>query len=103
TRDIVASRQIKKIEMTSDLVNLLKKKIPEPYVNKDLSKVFQALRIEVNNELENLKTLLTDALEVLQKGAVLIIVSYHSLEDRIVKHFFRAAKELKVLTKRPLM
>lgn len=66
----------------------------DPYIrgNKPryLSQVFQALRIEVNDEIGALKTFLTDALEVLAPGGRLVIMSYHSLEDRLVKNFFKS-------------
>lgn len=102
TRDIIEYRQSAKFESTSDLVELLKKKIPPRYVNKDLSKVFQALRIEVNSELDNLKNALEEAAELMETGGRIVVVSYHSLEDRIVKNFFRSGKSLKVLTKKPI-
>ena len=54
-----------------------------------LSKVFQAIRIEVNQELESLKEMLTSASEMLKPGGRLVIISYHSLEDRLVKNFMR--------------
>lgn len=102
SRDIAAFRKTKKFETTFDLVELLKVKIPPRYLKGDLSKVFQALRIEVNNELANLEKILDDSPYILEKGGRVIVVSYHSLEDRIVKHSFRANKMLKVITKRPV-
>jgi 16S rRNA (cytosine1402-N4)-methyltransferase len=102
TRDIIEHRQSAKFELTSDLVELLKIKIPPRYVNKDLSKVFQALRIEVNNELDNLKKALEESVDLMEKGGRIAVVSYHSLEDRIVKNFFRSGKSLKVITKKPI-
>jgi len=102
SRDIVQHRNTKKFETTFDLVDLLKIKIPPRYLKGDLSKVFQALRIEVNNELENLEKALDDSAGILEPGGRVAVVSYHSLEDRIVKNKFRSNKELKVITKRPL-
>jgi 16S rRNA (cytosine1402-N4)-methyltransferase len=102
TRDIIEYRKIKRFEKTLELVELLKKKIPVRYLNKDLSKVFQALRIEVNNELDNLKKVLNDTVEYLEPGGRMVVVSYHSLEDRIVKNFFRSNEKLKVVTKKPV-
>ena len=103
TRDIIEYRSRKKFETTFELVELLKLKIPPRYLNKDLAKVFQGLRIEVNGELDNLKKVLESALEILETGARIVAISYHSLEDRIVKNFLRAGSELKVLTKKPVL
>jgi 16S rRNA (cytosine1402-N4)-methyltransferase len=102
TRDIVAARKLKRFETTFDLVETLKEKIPPRFLNKDLSKAFQAIRIEVNGELDNLKKALVDAAGNLEQGARIVAVSYHSLEDRIVKNFFRASEELKAITKKPV-
>ncbi|HJY63330.1 MAG TPA: 16S rRNA (cytosine(1402)-N(4))-methyltransferase RsmH [Ignavibacteria bacterium] len=102
SRDIVSSRNTKKFESTFDLAELLKQKIPYKYVNRDLSKVFQALRIEVNNELENLELAIDDSAEILEEGGRIVIVSYHSLEDRIVKNKFRSNENLRVITKKPV-
>lgn len=102
-RDIAEARRRKKFETTFDLAELLKKKLPYKYVNKDLSKVFQALRIEVNNELENLETVLDESADMLESGGRVVAVSYHSLEDRIVKNKFRQNEKLKVITKKPIV
>jgi len=98
--DIVNSRKAGKIEKTFDLVEIMKKKTPPRYLNKDLSKLFQAIRIEVNNEMGNLDSVLGDSVEFLETGARIAAVSYHSLEDRIVKNFFRQKDDLKVITKK---
>jgi 16S rRNA (cytosine1402-N4)-methyltransferase len=102
TRDIAEARRKKKFETTFDLAEVLKEKIPPRYLNKDLSKVFQAVRIEVNCELDNLKKVLKDSVDHLEEGARMAVISYHSLEDRIVKNFFRSNENLKVLTKKPV-
>ncbi len=102
TRDIIEYRQKKKFETTGEVAELLKKKIPPRYVNKDLSKVFQALRIEVNDEMGNLKKALEDSVDCLETGGKVIIVSYHSLEDRMTKNFFRSNEMLKAVTKKPV-
>jgi len=103
TREIVKYRQEKKFEMTLELAELLREKIPARYFNKDMSKVFQALRIEVNNELVNLTSGLSGIAGFLESGARIVCVSYHSLEDRIVKNFFRSEAVLEALTKKPVL
>jgi 16S rRNA (cytosine1402-N4)-methyltransferase len=103
SRDIVQYRKERQFETTFDLVELLKLKIPPRYLKGDLSKVFQALRIEVNNELYNLEKALDESADILEQGGRLIAVSYHSLEDRIVKNRFRSDNRLKVITKRPVI
>lgn len=102
TKDIIEYRRTKKFETTGEVFELLKKKIPPRYLNKDLSKFFQALRIEVNDEMKNLKKVLEDSAECLEAGARIAVVSYHSLEDRMAKNFFRASEKLKVITKKPV-
>jgi 16S rRNA (cytosine1402-N4)-methyltransferase len=71
-------------------MEIIKQVLPERKINKLSAMVFQALRIEVNEELESLKDMLTQAAEVLKPGGRLVVISYHSLEDRIVKNFFKA-------------
>src|SRR5437667_60607 len=77
SRDIVNARKSKPFETTFGLVKIAGEKIPRRYLNKDLSKIFQALRIKVNNELENLKLALQDAANFLEKEARLVVISYH--------------------------
>ncbi len=100
--EIVLQRKIKLFETTFDLVELIRSKVPPRFLNSDLSKLFQAIRIEVNNELENLEQVLKNATEVLAEGGRIVAVSYHSLEDRIVKNAFRSDEKLRVLTKKPI-
>jgi 16S rRNA (cytosine1402-N4)-methyltransferase len=100
--EIVLSRKNKSIETTFELVELIRSKVPPRFLNSDLSKLFQAIRIEVNNELENLERVLKDSTDVLAEGGRIVAVSYHSLEDRIVKNAFRSDEKLKVLTKKPV-
>jgi 16S rRNA (cytosine1402-N4)-methyltransferase len=84
---IVAARQQRRIETTIQLYNVLEKLVPQKTANKFLAQVFQALRIEVNKELDVLKELLTDVATVIKPGGRLVVISYHSLEDRLVKNF----------------
>ncbi|NLU39773.1 MAG: 16S rRNA (cytosine(1402)-N(4))-methyltransferase RsmH [Bacteroidales bacterium] len=84
---IVEARQKEKINTTSQLCKVLEPLVPQKAASKYLAKVFQALRIEVNQELEVLKTFLTDVADVLKPGGRLVVISYHSLEDRLVKNF----------------
>ncbi|MBO6522431.1 MAG: 16S rRNA (cytosine(1402)-N(4))-methyltransferase RsmH [Balneolaceae bacterium] len=92
-----ASRQIAKaiinarpIETTGELKAAVGEVIKGKFQVKSLARVFQGIRIEVNRELEMLKDVLTQSLEVLKPGGRLVVMSYHSLEDRIVKRFFKA-------------
>ena len=86
---IVTARQISTINSSGQLVETIKRCIPRGAENKYLAKVFQALRIEVNSELESLKSLLMQSVNLLQQGGRLVIITYHSLEDRLVKNFFK--------------
>ena len=87
---IVEARAKKPIRTTGELIDIIKPILPERKINKLSAMVFQALRIEVNEELEVLKEMLQQAAEVLKPGGRLVVISYHSLEDRLVKNFFRA-------------
>lgn len=87
-QNIVQSRSLKVIELTSDLVAVVEKTLHKrDKWSKYLSQVFQALRIEVNDELGSLKTLLEQCAELLTEGGRLSVITYHSLEDRLVKNF----------------
>ena len=88
-RTIVEARTERAIETTFELKNLLNKYLPKGKQNKILAQIYQAIRIEVNNELEVLKTFLMDSKEVLKQDGRLSVISYHSLEDRLVKRFIR--------------
>lgn len=85
---IVQQRKIKKFSTTFELNEVISKITPVNYLAKTLSRVYQALRIYVNDELSNIKEFLINGLKVLKKGGRFVIISYHSLEDRIVKDFF---------------
>lgn len=121
SKTIVEKRAAKKIETTGQLVSIITELVPQNFQRKTLSRIFQALRIYVNDELGNLKLFLENSLKVLKKGGRIVVISYHSLEDRIVKDFFKAEtivnlspKEdplglikrdarLKLITKKPLL
>ena len=87
---IVAARTSQKIDTTRDLVAIIQSFIPLRQANQYLSKVFQALRIEVNREIDNLSGLLQQSSLLLQCGGRLAVISYHSLEDRLVKNYFKS-------------
>ncbi|GHS85499.1 ribosomal RNA small subunit methyltransferase H [Bacteroidia bacterium] len=86
---IVHERTRSAITTTTQLVQTLKPMLSPKIENKLLAMVFQALRIEVNQELEALKQLLLQSLDLLRQGGRLVIISYHSLEDRLVKYFMK--------------
>lgn len=122
SKAITEKRRVKKFKTTFDLVEIIKE---EYKINKKgeidfLAKIFQALRIKVNRELENLEKVLEDSTELIEKGGRIVIVSYHSLEDRIVKNFFKEGTrssrpgnnpffddivepKLNILTKKPIV
>ncbi len=87
---IIENRNVEKFQKTNQLVHVLSKFAPKNAENKFFAKIFQALRIEVNNEMEALKDLLKASELLLSKGGRLVIISYHSLEDRLVKNFIRS-------------
>ncbi len=87
-REIVHHRKSKRIETTEDLKQLFTY-IPPHKQNKFFAQVFQAVRIEVNQELEVLKEMLVQAHRILKPGGRLVVISYHSLEDRLVKRFLK--------------
>ena len=89
TQNILDFRKKNDIHTTFDLIEVLKPLIPIRLKNKFLAQIFQAIRIEVNNELGALKLLLQQAANLLKPGGRLVCISYHSLEDRCVKHFFQ--------------
>lgn len=119
-RRIVEKRAEAPIETTGQLARIIESSVGGKFAVKSLSRVFQAVRIEVNNELHRLKAILDDSLPFMAVGGRIVVISYHSLEDRIVKTFFNACAattipsgnkfqpdtpripELKVITKKPL-
>jgi len=86
---IIQHRLKQRIVTTSQLITCIKPMIPRQTENQYLSKVFQAIRIEVNHELESLEEMMAGAVEMLKPGGRLAVISYHSLEDRLVKNFMR--------------
>jgi len=102
---IVNYRQNKKIETTGELSEIIISAYPKAQYRKNhpARKSFQALRIYVNDELRALEDALDDSQELLAEGGRLVVMSYHSLEDRIVKHFIKDSKTLKALNKKPII
>jgi len=107
-RQIVVAREKKPIKTTFDLVEVIKASVPFWYKRRRIhfaTKTFQALRIAVNQELENIKCALEQSMRALEAGARIVIISFHSLEDRIIKHFFKQKAEegkVQILTKKPI-
>ncbi len=87
--NLVHFRLSKPFETTKELADVAKMSAPKNKENKYLAQVFQALRIEVNQELDSLKDLLEQAAKVIKPGGRLVVMSYHSLEDRIVKNYLK--------------
>jgi 16S rRNA (cytosine1402-N4)-methyltransferase len=120
-RQISESRKNKRIETTDELKKIISSVTNPKYLTKTLSRVFQALRIYVNDELSALKSFLENSVPVLKTGGRLVVISYHSLEDRIVKEFFKyeglscicspdapictcsKVKRLNIITKKPII
>ena len=103
SKNIIKNRPINTV---SELVEIVRISTPPNKRNKTLARVFQSLRIAVNSELNNLKTFLKKYITYLQVGGKIIIISFHSIEDRIVKHSFKSSSNtgvLKILTKKPIM
>ena len=89
TKIIIQERKKNQLLTTKQLLTSIQTCVPKKNANKYLAKVFQALRIEVNNEIEHLKQFLLQSVKVLNKNGKIAVISYHSLEDRIVKSFFK--------------
>jgi 16S rRNA (cytosine1402-N4)-methyltransferase len=88
---IVQTRRQKSIDTTGSLATVIESVVGHRFLTKSLARVFQAIRIEVNNELENLQRALNDAIDVVKQGGRIVVISYHSLEDRIVKQTMKMA------------
>jgi len=115
---IVMARTQGEIKTTTDLKNIAIKCAARNQENKYLAQVFQSIRIEVNKELESLETFLEKGMETLKPGGRMVVISYHSLEDRLVKNFFRSGNTegksekdfygnvltgIKVITRKPIV
>ncbi len=87
---IVRARQKNRYENIDSLLSVIKPLLPREREKKEMAKVFQALRIEVNHEMEALEEMLRGAVKVLRPGGRLVVLTYHSLEDRMVKNFMKA-------------
>lgn len=107
-QEVIAARKKQPIKTTFQLVEIIRRAIPGKFQHQKIhpaTRVFQALRIAVNDELNHLKSGLAQTLKVLAPGGRLVVISFHSGEDRIVKNFFREQKQkgiLKILTKKPV-
>jgi 16S rRNA (cytosine1402-N4)-methyltransferase len=88
-REIVTARTIKPLTTVNDMINAIGKLAPPRQEHKFYARVFQALRIAVNHEIDYLKEMLEQALDVLKKDGRLVVITYHSLEDRVVKNFMK--------------
>ena len=95
-KKIVDYRKDKPIETTSELVEIIKSSVGANYFfkNHPEREIFQAIRIEVNNELKVLEKVLPDAIEMLKHGGRMAVITFHSLEDRIVKQIFKKYSEV---------
>jgi len=89
---IVLARKSSPVDTTKQLIEAIDRYIDKRFPAKYLSRIFQALRIEVNDEINALKEFLEQSAEVLTKSGRLVVISYHSLEDRLVKNFLRTGK-----------
>jgi len=101
-KEIIREREKKPIETTAELGELIERTVRFRGRIHPATRVFQALRIAVNDELENLKSGLSEAIDCLKPGGRICVISFHSLEDRIVKNEFRTNSHLKALTKKPV-
>lgn len=103
-KNIIEQRKKGRIKTTFELIEIIKDATPSQYWRGKIhyaTRAFQALRIAVNDELNNLERVLPDALSILQPGGRLVVISFHSLEDRIVKNFLKNS-QIKILTKSPV-
>jgi 16S rRNA (cytosine1402-N4)-methyltransferase len=107
-KNIVEQRKLGRIKSTFQLIKIIKDATPPAYWNKKIhyaTRTFQALRIAVNDELENIKRVLPQAISILAAEGRLAVISFHSLEDKIVKNFLAQESKkgtIKILTKKPI-
>jgi len=107
-REIVRERNVRPIKSTSQLVNIIRRAVPSGYLHQKIhfaTRTFQALRIAVNDELNNLEKALPQSLEILNRRGRIAVISFHSLEDRIVKNFLKQKVQenvLQALNKKPI-
>jgi 16S rRNA (cytosine1402-N4)-methyltransferase len=108
-KKIIEKRRLGKIKSTLQLVSIIKEATPGWYHHSKThfaTRTFQALRITVNNELDNFRKTLPEALNLLEKEGRLVAISFHSLEDRIIKEFLKEKEnsgEIKIITKKPIV
>ena len=108
-KKIVERRKGEKIKSTLQLVSIIKEATPGWYHHAKThfaTRTFQALRIKVNNELDNFRKALPEALDLLEKEGRLVVISFHSLEDRIIKEFLKEKEKegkVKIITKKPIV
>ena len=98
-KKIIEERKIKEITTTTELTDIIKKSVPTKYFNTSHPerRIFQAIRIEVNNELKVLESILPEAIKMLKPGGRLSVITFHSLEDRIVKQIFNKYSKVDAL------
>lgn len=103
--NIIKERKLKPIKKSGRLVNIIKYSLPKKikFVKHPGRKIFQALRIAVNNELVVLEESLKKSIDLLKIDGKILIISYHSLEDRIVKRIFNLNKNIRIITKKPIV
>ncbi|MDD5282870.1 MAG: 16S rRNA (cytosine(1402)-N(4))-methyltransferase RsmH [Bacteroidales bacterium] len=104
--DIVEARSPEPLQTTGDLARALERFIPRNAEHKFLAKIYQALRMEVNEEIRALEGLLNQSIPLLNPGGRLVVITYHSLEDRMVKHFIRDASAnglIRPVNKKPIL
>lgn len=103
---VVEKRKKEPIQTTDQMVEVIEQAVPKRFHPKKIhvaTKVFQALRIAVNHELENLERVLIDGMTVLKPGGRFCVISFHSLEDRLVKQAFKSTLNFQILTSKPVM